>query len=68
VGHQTSSTQIRSSKHVAISRQHGSSNKTELLQLKVKQINGKQDSQSHPVAQTIRSTSRLGLTTRLKET
>jgi hypothetical protein len=68
VGHQTSSTQVRSSKRVAISWQHGSSNETELFQLKVKQINGKHDSQSHLVAQTIRSTSRLGLTTRLKET
>jgi hypothetical protein len=68
VGHQTSLTQIRLSKRVAISRQHGSSNEIQLLQPKGKQINVKHDSQSHPVAQTIRSTSRLGLTTRLKET
>jgi hypothetical protein len=69
VGHQTLSwTQIRSSKRVAISRQHGLSNEIELLQPKVQQIDGKHDSQSHPVTQPIRSTSRLGLTTRLKET
>jgi hypothetical protein len=52
VGYQTSPTQIRSTKYVAMSpRQHGSSNKLELLQPKVKQIDGKHDLQSHLVAQ-----------------
>jgi hypothetical protein len=51
VGHQTSLTQIRLTKYVAMSQQHSSSNKLKLLQPKAKQIDGKHDSQSHPVAQ-----------------
>jgi hypothetical protein len=68
VGHQTYPTQIRLTKYVAMSQQHGSSNKLKLLQLKVKQINGKHNSQSHPVAQNYKkhTTKRINYLTQRK--